>query len=97
MIFITAGHPKEIQWHLLIPLNESLYQYLSNELSCTLNEDRMQKLRPREVDVLTYLNGAHMTFGTPSPRDKFLDFYGFGIHFNCKKAFKAPFYSSSFE
>jgi hypothetical protein len=26
----------------------------------------MQKLRPREVDVLTYPNGAHMNFGTSS-------------------------------
>jgi hypothetical protein len=46
---------------------------LSNELSCALNRDRMQKLRPREVDVLTYPNGAHMTFGTSSPRVRFLD------------------------
>jgi hypothetical protein len=35
--------------------------------------DRMQKLRPREVDVLTYPNGAHMTFGASSPRVRFLD------------------------
>jgi hypothetical protein len=46
---------------------------LSNELSCALNGDRMQKLRPREVDVLTYPNGAHMTFGASSPRVRFLD------------------------
>jgi hypothetical protein len=26
----------------------------------------MQKLRPWEVDVLTYPNGAHMTFGASS-------------------------------
>jgi hypothetical protein len=31
----------------------------------------MQKLRPREVDVLTYPNGAHMTFGASSPRVSF--------------------------
>jgi hypothetical protein len=31
----------------------------------------MQKLRPREVDVLTYPNGAHMTFGASSPRVRF--------------------------
>jgi hypothetical protein len=36
-------------------------------------EDRMQKLRPWEVDVLTYPNGAHMTFGASSPRVRFLD------------------------
>jgi hypothetical protein len=35
----------------------------------------MQKLRPREVDVLTYPNGAHMTFGASSPRVRFLDVY----------------------
>jgi hypothetical protein len=28
----------------------------------------MQKLRPQEVDVLTYPNGAHMNFGASSPR-----------------------------
>jgi hypothetical protein len=32
----------------------------------------MQKLRPQEVDVLTYPNGAHMTFGGSSPRVRFL-------------------------
>jgi hypothetical protein len=39
----------------------------------TPKRDRMQKLRPREVDVLTYPNGAHMTFGASSPRVRFLD------------------------
>jgi hypothetical protein len=33
----------------------------------------MQKLRPQEVDVPTYPNGAHMTFGASSPRVRFLD------------------------
>jgi hypothetical protein len=33
----------------------------------------MQKLRPQEVDVLTYPNGAHMTFGASSLRVTFLD------------------------
>jgi hypothetical protein len=28
---------------------------------------------PWEVDVLTYPNGAHMTFGASSPRVRFLD------------------------
>jgi hypothetical protein len=37
----------------------------------------MQKLRPREVDVLTYPDEAHMTFGASSPRVSFLDVYGF--------------------
>jgi hypothetical protein len=32
---------------------------------------------PREVDVLTYPNGAHMTFGASSPRVRFLDVYDF--------------------
>jgi hypothetical protein len=39
--------------------------------------DRMQKLRPREVDVITYPNGAHVTFDASSPRVRFLDVYGF--------------------
>jgi hypothetical protein len=38
-----------------------------------LKRDRMQKLRPREVDAPTYPNGAHMTFGASSPRVRFLD------------------------
>jgi hypothetical protein len=33
----------------------------------------MKKLQPRDVDVLTYPNGAHMTFGASSPRVMFLD------------------------
>jgi hypothetical protein len=28
----------------------------------------MQNLQHQEVDVLTYPNGAHMTFGASSPR-----------------------------
>ena len=46
-------------------------------------------LRPREVNVLTYPNGAHMTFGTSSPRVMTLDVYGFDIHVYCKRAFRA--------
>jgi hypothetical protein len=37
----------------------------------------MQTLRPREVDVLTYPNGAHMTFSASSPRVRFLGCLGF--------------------
>jgi hypothetical protein len=33
----------------------------------------MKKLRPREIDVLTYPNRAHMNFGASSPRVGFLD------------------------
>jgi hypothetical protein len=33
----------------------------------------MQKLRPREVDALTYPNEAHMIFGASSPRVMLLD------------------------
>jgi hypothetical protein len=33
----------------------------------------MQKLQPREVGVLTYPSGAHMTFGASSPGVRFLD------------------------
>ena len=32
---------------------------LSNELSYASNGDRMPKLRPREIDVPIYPNGAH--------------------------------------
>jgi hypothetical protein len=31
------------------------------------------KVTTPEVDVLTYPNGAHMTFGASSPRVRFLD------------------------
>jgi hypothetical protein len=37
----------------------------------------MQKLRPREVDVLTYPNGAHVNFGASSPRVRFFGCLGF--------------------
>ena len=57
---------------------------ISNKVLTTSNEDRMQKLGPREVDILTYPNGAHMTFGASSPRVRF-----FYIHVYCKKAFRA--------
>jgi hypothetical protein len=33
----------------------------------------MKKLRPREVNVLTYPNGTHTNFGISSPRVRFLD------------------------
>jgi hypothetical protein len=36
------------------------------------NEDRMPKLRPREVDVLTYPNRAH-SLDISSPRVRSLD------------------------
>jgi hypothetical protein len=45
---------------------------LSNKVLCMSNEDRMPKLRPREVDVPIYPNGAH-SFGASSPRVRFLD------------------------
>ena len=35
--------------------------------------DRMQKLGSQEVDVLTYPNEAHMTFGASSPSVRLLD------------------------
>jgi hypothetical protein len=41
----------------------------------------MQKLLPREVDVLTYPNRAHMTFGASSPRVRFLDVQDFWNYF----------------
>jgi hypothetical protein len=37
----------------------------------------MKTLRPLEVDVLTYPNGAHMTFGASSPRVRFFGCLGF--------------------
>jgi hypothetical protein len=37
----------------------------------------MQKLQPWEVDVLTYPNGTHMTFGASSPRVRFFGCLGF--------------------
>jgi hypothetical protein len=41
---------------------------LSDEVSNTPNKDRMQKLRPREVDVSTTPIGAHKPFGLSSSR-----------------------------
>jgi hypothetical protein len=57
----------------------------------------MKTLRPQEVNVLTYPNEAHMTFGASYPKVRVLDVYGFGIHVYCKKAFRASLYSSSCE
>jgi hypothetical protein len=45
---------------------------LSNEVWNVSNKDRMPKLRPREVDVPTYPNGAH-SLGVSSPRVRSLD------------------------
>ena len=47
---------------------------LSNELSCAPNKDRMQKLRPWEVDVSTTPIGAHKPFGFSSSGVRVLDF-----------------------
>jgi hypothetical protein len=47
----------------------------------------MQKLQPREVDVLTFPNGTHMNFGDSSPRVRFLDVCGFGIQGYCENSF----------
>ena len=47
----------------------------------------MQNLQPREVDVLTYPNGAHMTFGTHLLGLGFWMSRTFGIPIYCKKAF----------
>jgi hypothetical protein len=43
--------------------------YLSNEVLNTPNRDRMQKLRPREVDIST----------TPIGADKYFGFSSFGV------------------
>jgi hypothetical protein len=45
----------------------------------------MQKLRPWEVDVLTYPNVAHMTFGASSPKVSFFMSRALDIHFYCKR------------
>jgi hypothetical protein len=45
---------------------------LSNKVWNASNRDRMPKLRPREVDVPTYPNGAH-SLGVSSPRVRYLD------------------------
>jgi hypothetical protein len=45
---------------------------LPNEVWKASNGDRMPKLRPREVDVPTYPNGAH-SLGISSPRVRSLD------------------------
>ena len=48
--------------------------YLSNELSSTPNEDRMQKLRHWEVDISTTPIGARKPFGFSSFGIRVLDF-----------------------
>ena len=46
--------------------------YLSNEVWCASNGDRMPKLCPGEVDIPIYPNWAH-SFGASSPRVMLLD------------------------
>jgi hypothetical protein len=46
---------------------------ISNKIWNASNKDRMPKLRPWEVDVPTYPNGAH-SLGVSSPRVRPLDF-----------------------
>ena len=45
---------------------------ISNEVLSISNRDHMSKLRPSEVDVQIYPNGAH-SFGASSPRVRLLD------------------------
>jgi hypothetical protein len=47
---------------------------LSNGVSFVPNEDRMQKLRPQEVDVSTTSIVAHKPFGFSSSEVRVLDF-----------------------
>jgi hypothetical protein len=47
---------------------------ISNELLSAPNKDRMQKLRPWEVDVSTTPIGAHKPFGFSSSGVRVLDF-----------------------
>jgi hypothetical protein len=63
-----------VLWTTIFSINRCIPRIdLSNNVSYVSNGDHMQKLRPREVDVLTYPNRAHMTFGASSPRVRFLD------------------------
>ena len=54
-----------------------------NEVLCASKKDRMPNLRPWEVDVPIYPNGAHI-FGASSPRVRVLDVYGFPLFLNNK-------------
>jgi hypothetical protein len=57
--------------------------YLSNGVLITPNEDRMQKLHPREVDISTTPIRAHKPFGVSSLGVRVLDVYGFLIYDLC--------------
>jgi hypothetical protein len=54
--------------------NHSSHLDLSNGVSSTPNRDRMQKLRPWEVDVSTTPIGARKPFGFSSSGVRVLDF-----------------------
>jgi hypothetical protein len=56
---------------------------LSDKISSTLNKYRMQKLRPREVDVSTTPIGAHKPFGVSTFGVMVLDVLGFLIYDLC--------------
>jgi hypothetical protein len=62
---------------------------LSDEVSSTPNGDRMQKLRPQEVDVSTTPIGAHKPFGVSSLGLGFWMFRVFSFMLYVKKAFGA--------
>jgi hypothetical protein len=51
---------------LLVKTFPTSYRALKTEIVCKCYD-------PREVDVLTYPNGAHVTFGASSPRVRFYE------------------------
>jgi hypothetical protein len=55
---------------------------LSNDVSYASNEDSMPKLRPREIDVPIYPDGAHILVFHSSPRVRFFGCLGFPLFLN---------------
>ena len=86
MTFFGKTKSKICPWTNFVCIKSCIPQiYLSNEVWCTSNRDRMPKLRPQEVETPIYPNGAH-SFGASSPRVRVLDVYGFPLFPNNKYA-----------
>jgi hypothetical protein len=56
----TSGEKDFISQSIFVVSNCSPRIDISNDVSCVSNGDSMPKLRPREIDVPIYPDGAHI-------------------------------------
>lgn len=68
-----SGKREKIHYWLMFSIKICIpWIYLSKEVLCASNIDCIPKIRPREVDVPIYPNGAN-SVGTSFPRVRFLN------------------------